>query len=171
MTCRVLIIDDEEPFATALMERLRIRGLEALSVTDPSIGLEKISTFGPDVVILDLVLPGLSGLSLMAEIHARDPHLPVILLTGKGTMRDGMESMRLGAFDYLLKPISIEDLMASIRAAAEAYGKTCGPDAETASGKDGKPSPQARGRRTRGIPSSPGAPFPGSAPEKGDTLP
>lgn len=117
MTTRVLLIDDEQDFVTTLAERLEIRGFATATSEDGESGLALIQREPFDVVILDLLMPGMSGLETLKQIRALAPKLPVILLTGHGSTREGMEGMRLGAVDYLMKPLAIEDLLTKIKEA------------------------------------------------------
>ena len=102
---KVLLVDDENEFADALAQRLKMRGIDVQIAADGESALQRIDVDSPRVVILDVVLPGMSGL--------------VILLTGKGSTRDGISGMQSGAFDYLMKPLDIEELVRKIRAACD----------------------------------------------------
>lgn len=77
-----------------------------------------------DVIVLDVRMPGLSGLEVLKRIRTQKPEIPVILLTGHSATRDGIEGMRLGAFDYLMKPVDIDRLMEKMQEAA--MGKSSG---------------------------------------------
>jgi DNA-binding response OmpR family regulator len=77
--------------------------------------LQCIADEAPEVVILDLMMPGMSGLAVLDKIKKDYPDVRVILLTGLGSTGDGIEGMRLGAFDYLMKPVSIEELIQKVR--------------------------------------------------------
>ncbi len=116
---KVLLVDDEEEFVTTLAERLRLRGFHVQSATDGEGALRQIEADPPRVVVLDLLMPGLGGLEVLRIIKARNPSMPVILLTGRGSTREGIEGMRLGAFDYLLKPLRLDELIIKIREATE----------------------------------------------------
>jgi len=118
-------VDDEEDFVTTLAERLRLRGMNAETAGNGEAALERIATAAPQVVILDVMMPGLSGLDVLKRIKADNPQLPVILLTGIGSTKEGVEGMRLGAADYLMKPLQIEELIQKI---SEALGKAAGGD-------------------------------------------
>ncbi|MFV0421944.1 response regulator transcription factor [Oleidesulfovibrio sp.] len=117
---KVLLVDDEIEFAGTLAERLRLRGLNASVTTDGQDALRIAREETPNVMVVDVMMPGISGLDVLRQIRENFPQLPVILLTGKGSTRDGIEGMRLGAFDYLVKPISIDDLIEKIREATKA---------------------------------------------------
>ena len=116
---RVLFVDDEEEYVSVLSKRLRRRGLEVSTASraDDALALVKDGNF--DVALVDLIMPGISGLDLLKNIKAVRPTIQVILLTGRGSGREGVEGMRLGAFDYLNKLQDIETLGEKIRAATE----------------------------------------------------
>lgn len=114
---RVLLVDDEEEFASTLAERLSMRGLDVKTALDGETALEMIAANPPDVVLLDVLMPGMGGLEVLRRIRSGHPETQVILLTGHGSTRDGMEGMRQGAFDYLMKPLKIEELIAKLQEA------------------------------------------------------
>ena len=115
----VLLVDDEEEYVSVLSERLRRRGLDVSAAVraDDALALLKEGNF--DVALVDLIMPGISGLDLLKNLKAVRPEVQVILLTGRGSTREGVEGMRLGAFDYLNKLQDIETLVAKIRDATE----------------------------------------------------
>jgi DNA-binding response OmpR family regulator len=115
---RVMLVDDEEEFVTTLSERLHLRGIEAQTATDGKSALTLIEKDPPKVVVLDVLMPGLGGMEVLQRIRAKNPDIQVILLTGQGSSKDGIEGMRLGAFDYLVKPLDIEELIKKMREAA-----------------------------------------------------
>jgi DNA-binding response OmpR family regulator len=119
---RVLVVDDEEEFAVTLAERLELRGFEVKVAPDGETALEMAQTEAPDVMVLDLKLPGLDGFGVLGRVRADMPGLPVILLTGQGSTREGMEGMRLGAYDFMVKPLDIETLVAKINQAVGEAG-------------------------------------------------
>lgn len=116
----VLLVDDEEEFVQTLCERLDLRGIPCRVALEGESGLRMIEEQVPDVVVLDMFMPGLKGLEVLRLIRERHPRVQVILLTGQGATRDGMDGMKLGAFDYMIKPLSIDDLTAKIREAVKA---------------------------------------------------
>ncbi len=117
MTTHILLIDDEQEFVTTLAERLDMRGFSTATAADGESGLAMIRETTWDVVILDLLMPGMSGLETLRHIREITPGLPVILLTGHGSTREGMEGMQLGAVDYLMKPLAIEELLEKLKEA------------------------------------------------------
>ena len=115
---RVLLVDDEEELVSTMAERLRLRDIEADAETDGYRALERVRAARYDVVVVDVKMPGLGGMALLGEIRKERRELPVILLTGHTSAQEGIEGMRIGAFDYLMKPVNIEDLIQRMRAAA-----------------------------------------------------
>ena len=111
---RILLIDDEMEFVSTLGERLELRGYSTGISVDGESGINMIESEEFDIVILDLMMPGLSGLETLRQIKVINSELPVILLTGHGSTKEGMEGMRLGAFDYLMKPLDIRELIDKI---------------------------------------------------------
>ena len=115
---RVLLVDDEEEFVSALSERLMLRGIEVDSALNGEEALASLKEKEFEVVILDVMMPGLSGLEVLKQIKSTHPNTQVILLTGHGSTREGIEGMRLGAFDYLIKPVDIEEMLTKMKEAA-----------------------------------------------------
>jgi DNA-binding response OmpR family regulator len=108
---RVLIVDDEAELVSALEERLNLRGFQASGVTTGAEALSLVAEMPFDVVLLDLKMPGLGGLEVIRRIKAEQPDLQVILLTGWGSEEDAEKGKQLGAYDYLMKPVKISDLV------------------------------------------------------------
>ncbi len=117
MKTRVLIVDDEEEFVNALSKRLRIRDYDVTTSLSGEEALEKMKHYLFDVVILDVAMPGMSGIETLREIKKIKPLTEVIMLTGHATVESAIEGMKLGAFDYLLKPCETDDLIAKINLA------------------------------------------------------
>jgi DNA-binding response OmpR family regulator len=114
---RVLLVDDEVEFVTTLAERLTLRGIDARTAFNGEEALRIMEADPPQVLVLDLMMPGLGGMEVLQYVRSNYPQVQVILLTGQGSTRAGIEGMRLGAFDYLMKPLTIEELMDKIRIA------------------------------------------------------
>jgi len=108
---KILLIDDEVEFISTLAERLRLRGYAPKIAETGNEGITILTNEGFDVVVLDLMMPGLSGLETLKQIKQIDSSLPVILLTGHGATKDGLEGLRIGAYDYLMKPLDIKELI------------------------------------------------------------
>lgn len=116
---KVLLIDDEEEFTSTLAERLEIRGYKAQTASDGEQGIQAVMSQDFDIAVLDLMMPGLNGLDTLRQIKTIEPDLPVILLTGHGSTKEGMEGMRIGAVDYLMKPLDINELIEKITQATK----------------------------------------------------
>jgi len=104
-------VDDEEEFVTTLAERLQLREIETVIATDGDDAIRIINAERLPVVVLDVIMPGIGGLDVLQQIKRNYPEIQVILLTGRGSTNDGIKGMRLGAFDYMMKPVKIEDLI------------------------------------------------------------
>jgi len=115
----VLIVDDEEDLAKTIAERLEIRGIHTQTASDSEQALTLVKTDSPDVVVLDLMMPGIGGLGILKQIKLFDKKIPIILLTGYGSKERSIEGMNLGAFDYVLKPCNLDDLIGKIQEAAK----------------------------------------------------
>jgi DNA-binding NtrC family response regulator len=115
---RVLLVDDEMEFVSALAERLNLRGFDADTATSGEEALQKVAALPPQVVLLDMLMPGMSGLEVLKRIKRDHPEVKVILLTGRGSW-DGIQGVREGAYDCLMKPIQIEELMQIMAGAME----------------------------------------------------
>ncbi len=116
----ILLIDDEIEFVETLAERLELRGYSSKIAGDGEAGINLVANESFDIAILDLMMPGLNGLDTLKQIKIIDKNLPVILLTGHGSTKDGMEGMRIGALDFLMKPLDINVLLEKIKLALKA---------------------------------------------------
>jgi DNA-binding NtrC family response regulator len=114
----VLLVDDEEDFVNALAERLMARGLRADTAGSGAEALARVKARAYDAVLLDMAMPGLDGLQTLKALLAINPDLQVILLTGRATLGQGVEAMKLGALDLLEKPADITTIEARIESAA-----------------------------------------------------
>lgn len=115
---KVLLVDDEEAFVDTLAQRLKMRELLVDVVYDGEQALSFIKKTEPDVIVLDLKMPGLHGIEVLREIKKVKQRIQVIILTGHGTEKDEAEAKQLGGFDFLRKPADIDLLVAKIK---EAY--------------------------------------------------
>ncbi len=111
---KILLIDDEIEFVSTLAERLELRGYISKVTGDGESGISFVENEFFDIVVLDLMMPGLNGIETLRQLKIINNDLPVILLTGHGSTKEGMEGMRLGAFDYLMKPLDINELIEKI---------------------------------------------------------
>src|SRR6266849_8901127 len=113
----VLIIDDEEEIRESLQTLLELEGYEVEAAANGEEGLSKLGERPFDLVLLDLALPGRSGIDLLPEIRVLDAQLPVIIITAFGTVEDAVRAMQGGAGNFLQKPWDNEKLLADVRAA------------------------------------------------------
>ena len=123
---RVLYVDDEEDFVRTLAERMDMRDLGGEVALSGREALEMLEAERPDVMVLDLRMPGLDGLEVLRRVKRAYPEIEVIILTGHGSERDEAEARRLGAFDYFRKPVELETLMDAIRRAGRQGGEPSG---------------------------------------------
>ncbi len=114
---RILLVDDEKDFVEMLSMRLSEAGEHVSAAYSGQECLESLAQSPIDVVILDIKMPGMDGIQTLREIKGMYPLVEVILLTGHGTTDTAVEGMKLGAFDYLLKPADFEDLAAKLEGA------------------------------------------------------
>ena len=119
---RVLLVDDEREFAATLTERLRLRGYEASAAFTAEEAIAAVGTSAPDVVLLDLNLPGVRGVELLLTLRQLLPRAEVILLSGHLDLAEKIEGLRLDAFGTLLKPVELPELIAKIEDARAGKG-------------------------------------------------
>lgn len=117
---RILIADDEVEFASTLQTRLNLRKYQATMTNSGEATLAAIANEQPDVLVLDLKMPDLDGLEVLAKVKESWPQIQVIILTGHGSFEAGREGMELGAFDYLMKPVDLNLLINKIEEACQA---------------------------------------------------
>jgi DNA-binding NtrC family response regulator len=110
----VLIVDDEQDFATALAERMRNRGLEADTVFSGEDAIEQVKSRSYDAVVLDLAMPGMDGIQTLKRMLSINADLQVIILTGRATVSTGVTAVKEGAFEFLEKPVRLDDLVDKI---------------------------------------------------------
>lgn len=116
---KILLADDEQPFVETMIKRLKKRDVEAVPAFDGKAALECLEKDdGIEVVILDIKMPVMDGMTALKEIKHRHPLIEVIMLTGHATVETGIEGMKMGAFDYLMKPCDMEQLIAKVDEAA-----------------------------------------------------
>ena len=116
---KVLLVDDEVPFVKTMTKRLTKRDLHIASAFSGQEALDKIEEDRSiEVVILDVKMPGMDGTETLREIKRKFPLVEVIMLTGHATVESGIEGMKLGAFDYLMKPCDIDQLISKVKEAA-----------------------------------------------------
>jgi DNA-binding response OmpR family regulator len=115
---KVLIVEDEETLARTLADKLRGDGFAVVTAGDGEIGLDKIRDERPDLIVLDIMLPKLDGLSLCRIVRrdAATAHIPIIMLTARGTEVDKIVGLESGADDYVVKPLALGEFLARVRA-------------------------------------------------------
>jgi DNA-binding NtrC family response regulator len=118
-TPRLLLVDDEERFRTTLSKLLGVRGIPVAAVGSGEEALEELRSKPYDVILLDVRMPGMNGIEALAEIKKINPALEVIILTGHASVDAAVDIMKLGGYDYLLKPCSVDELMEKIDGAHE----------------------------------------------------
>jgi len=116
---KVLLVDDETEFVNTLTKRINKRGMNASSVGSGDEALEFLDANPVDVVVLDVKMPGMDGIQALRTIKERHPLTEVIMLTGHASVEVAIQGMELGAFDYLMKPMAIDDLLYKIEDAFE----------------------------------------------------
>ena len=114
MAISVLLVDDEENFVATLAKRLTLRRFDVFTATRADPAFAALSENPIDVVLLDVRMPDLDGIAATKTIKASHPLVEVILLTGHASMEASLEGMKMGAFDYLLKPVNIDELVYKI---------------------------------------------------------
>ena len=124
---KVMFVDDEEDFVRTLAERMEMRQLGGDVALSGQEALASLARDPPDVMVLDLRMPGLDGLEVLRRVKKAQPRIAVVIMTGHGSEQDEAEAFRLGAFAYLQKPVEMDVLVDTVRRAGRAAG---GPGAE-----------------------------------------
>ena len=119
MAWQILLVEDEPSVREAFVLRLTDHGYLVQAARSGEEALSALPTFEPDILVVDLVMPNLSGLDVLARVKQLMPHLPIIVLTARGTVKDAVEAMRLGAFDFVAKSIDMDDLLHALRRATD----------------------------------------------------
>ncbi len=113
---QILVIEDDAAIRAGVVDVLGFKGFTVLEAGNGRTGLELALTAECDLVLLDLILPGGDGLEILRKVRADRPTLPVIILTARGSEQDRVQGLRLGADDYVVKPFSVQELMARVEA-------------------------------------------------------
>jgi two-component system alkaline phosphatase synthesis response regulator PhoP len=113
---RILVVDDEPEIVRGLEDNLRFEGYQTSSATDGETALTLAAREAPDLIILDLMMPRMSGWDVCRTLRARGIEVPIIMLTARGGEADRVQGLELGADDYIAKPFSLRELLARIRA-------------------------------------------------------
>lgn len=120
---KILVVDDEEDFVKTLSERMELRDIQADVALDGKQALEKFEEDEHTVMVLDLRMPGMDGIEVLQKVKKAYPKTQVIILTGKGTEKDAARAKELGAFAYLQKPVEMDTLMETVKAAHQKFKK------------------------------------------------
>jgi DNA-binding NtrC family response regulator len=112
---KVLMVDDEEDFVKTLAERMKMRDLDSEVALNGEQALQIVDDQIPDVMVLDLKMPGIEGMEVLRRVRKAYPQVQVVILTGHGSEKDEAEARRLGAFEYLQKPVDIEKLIQTLK--------------------------------------------------------
>jgi DNA-binding NtrC family response regulator len=114
---KVIIVDDEERFRNTMCKLLTVRGLAAVTAGSGSEALEKLKDESYDVAILDVRMPEMTGVQVLAEMRKIAPDIEAIIMTGYASVDTAKDIIKLGAYDYMLKPYTVDELMEKIEAA------------------------------------------------------
>ena len=114
MEAKVLLVDDEQDFLETLSSRLEMRGLKVSAVTSGEQAIVEAKEQDYDAIVVDLAMPGIDGLETLKRIKADNPNAEIIMLTGQASVQSGVEAMKLGAGDFLQKPVELSELMSKI---------------------------------------------------------
>ena len=116
---KILIIDDDSYMRSVLSDLVRSEGCEAFATGNGKIALKEISAHAPDLILLDVRLPGIDGMTILEKIKEIDKEILIIMITGHGDIRDAVRAIKLGAFDYITKPFDNEEIIATIKNALQ----------------------------------------------------
>jgi DNA-binding response OmpR family regulator len=119
---KILIVEDEPNMVAGLRDNFEFEGYQVLTAPDGVAGLERALSESPDLVILDVMMPRMSGLDVCKQLKARKPSMPIIMLTARGQEVDKVVGLELGADDYVTKPFSIRELLARVKAVLRRAG-------------------------------------------------
>ena len=112
---QILVVDDEPAVREAIRAGLEFEGYQVAMAADGLAALEQVAKQAPDVVVLDVMMPGMDGLTMLRRLRSVDPAMPVLLLTARDTVGDRVTGLDLGADDYLTKPFDLDELLARLR--------------------------------------------------------
>lgn len=116
---KVLVVDDEADFLETIVMRLQRRKIDAYGVDGGKKALEIVENERFDVVVLDVLMPGMDGIETLKLLKKKNPFIEVIILTGHGSVESGLQGMQFGAFDYIMKPADLDELLEKIQQAYE----------------------------------------------------
>ncbi len=107
----MLLVDDEDDFRTTLANRLKLRKVDITDVASGNEAIELVRQKSFDVAIIDVKMPGIDGIETLKQIKQLQPAIEIVMLTGHASIESGMEAMKLGAYDYVMKPCDIDELL------------------------------------------------------------
>lgn len=126
-SARILIVEDEAPMRLALEDCLAAEDYRVLTASDGAAGLNRAIADKPDLILLDLMMPRLDGFSVCRELRRLGHTMPILILTAKGQLEDRVRGLDLGADDYLVKPFSMDELLARVRALLRRFERAAPP--------------------------------------------
>jgi two-component system, OmpR family, alkaline phosphatase synthesis response regulator PhoP len=112
----ILVVEDDRSLREGLALNLRLKGYEVDTAADGDEGMQKAFNTSPDLIILDIMMPGFTGLEIVDELRNRDEPVPVLILSARGALQDKVEGLHLGADDYMAKPFQLPELLARVKA-------------------------------------------------------
>ena len=115
----ILIVDDEQSILDTLRILLKNEGFEVVTAQGGKAGLEQLTASAPDIVLTDIKMPGVTGIEILAAVKEQDPETPVILMTAQASLQSAIQAVNEGAFHYVQKPFSNDEIVALCRRAAE----------------------------------------------------
>jgi DNA-binding response OmpR family regulator len=127
---KILIVEDEPNMVAGLRDNFEFEGYQVISAPDGVAGLERALSESPDLVILDVMMPRMSGMDVCKQLKSKKPFIPIIMLTARGQEVDKVVGLELGADDYVTKPFSIRELLARVKAVLRRAGMTAKPQQE-----------------------------------------
>jgi two-component system OmpR family response regulator len=108
---QMLLVDDEDDFRTTLAKRLRLRKVDITDVASGNEAIELVKQKSFDVAVIDVKMPAIDGIEILKQVKQIQPTMEIVMLTGHASIESGMEAMKLGAYDYVMKPCDIDELL------------------------------------------------------------
>jgi DNA-binding response OmpR family regulator len=123
---RLLIVDDEQSICVVLARALGYLGFDVEAVNSGPEALARLAEADYDLMLLDIRMPGMDGMEVMQHVRQSNPELPIIIMTGQGTLESAIAALKLGALDYVLKPVGVPELAAAVEQALHMHGHISG---------------------------------------------
>ena len=108
---QMLLVDDEDDFRTTLANRLKLRKIDVTDAASGNEAIELVKQRSFDVAVIDVKMPGIDGIETLKQVKKIQPDMEIVMLTGHASIESGMEAMKLGAYDYVMKPCDIDELL------------------------------------------------------------